>query len=104
MHDPSFMALALIVSEKMTLTQKVYDAADADNDDDNDVAGKAVHMSRFCFTGETKTPEKQYICLASASQARQKILQYSPYQELCGDKSNSSRLGSHRDNSGCSHL
>ena len=48
------MALALIVSEKMTLTQKVY-AADDDDDDDNDDddAGKAVHMSRFCFPGET---------------------------------------------------
>ena len=47
------MALALIVSEKMTKTQKVYAAAAAD--DDNDDAGKAVHMSRFCFAGETKT-------------------------------------------------
>ena len=48
------MALALIVSEKMTKTQKVYAAAAADNDDDNAAAGKAVHMSRFCFAGETK--------------------------------------------------
>ena len=61
MHDPSFMALALIVSEKMTSNKKVY-AADADdeddNDDDNDDAGKAVHMSRFCFAGEKKTEKK----------------------------------------------
>ena len=56
MHDPSFMALALIVSEKMTEIQKVYAAADDDDDyDDNDDAGKAIHMSRFCFAGETKT-------------------------------------------------
>ena len=60
MHDPSFMALALIVSEKMTQIQKVYaaDDDDDDNDDDNDDAGKAVHMSRFCFAGETKTNDK----------------------------------------------
>ena len=56
MHDPSFMALALIVSEKMTEIQKVYAADDDDDDnDDNDDAGKAIHMSRFCFAGETKT-------------------------------------------------
>ena len=55
MHDPSFMALAVIVSEKMTLNKKVY--ADDDDDDDNDAAGKAVHMSRLCFAGETKMRE-----------------------------------------------
>ena len=49
MHDPSFMAPALIISEKMTSTQKVYAAA-ADA-----AAGKIIHMSRFCFAGETKT-------------------------------------------------
>ena len=54
MYDPSFMAPALIVSEKMTKNKKVYAADDAD--DDNDDAGKAVHMSRFCFAGETKNP------------------------------------------------
>ena len=25
------------------------------DDDDNDDAGKAIHMFRFCFAGETKT-------------------------------------------------
>ena len=62
MHDPSFMALALIVSEKMTKTQKAYaaDDDDDDNDDDNDDAGKAVHMSRFCFAGETKRKQMSF--------------------------------------------
>ena len=57
MHDQSFMALALSVSEKMTLTQnsaKVYAAND--EGDDNDTQ-KAIHMSRFCFQGETKKSE-----------------------------------------------
>ena len=51
MHDPSFMALALMVSEAMTNAKnspKVYAAANNSN------TGKAI------------------ICLASASQARQK--------------------------------
>ena len=51
MHDSSLMALALTDFKKMTLTQKltkVYAAADNDN------TGKAIHISRFCFAGETK--------------------------------------------------
>ena len=42
-------------------TKKVY--ADEDDDDDND-AGKAVHMSRFCFAGETKMERDccEFIC------------------------------------------
>ena len=59
MHDPSFMALALIVSEKITKhkkSTKVYaDAAADDNDDDN--IGKAIYMFHFCFAGEIKTKQ-----------------------------------------------
>ena len=51
MHDPSFMDLALIVSETMTKRKNLTKVYAADDDDD---AGKAIHMSRFCFAGETK--------------------------------------------------
>ena len=51
MHDPSFMALALIVSEKMTWAQTL---------------DKSLRRRR-------RPPKKLYICLASASQARQKL-------------------------------
>ena len=47
MHDPSFMALALIVFRENDLNTKKFTPP--------------------------PVPEKQYICLASASQARQKL-------------------------------
>ena len=61
MHDPSFMALALTVSEKMTLTQTRQNVDAATAGDDNDDAGKGIHMSHFSFAGETKTTEASLI-------------------------------------------
>ena len=53
MHDPSFMALAIIVSEKMTSTQKTRQ--------------KLRRGSRR----RERHRESNTLCLASASQARQ---------------------------------
>ena len=62
MHDASLMALALIVSEKMTLNAKT--------------------RQKF-MPPHTKPPEKQYICLASVLQARQK-----PWCKKCDANAN----------------
>ena len=59
MHDPSFIALALIVSEKMTLTQKSLRRRRRQQRRHQ----KAVQMPRFCFAGETKTGVKFCVCV-----------------------------------------
>ena len=64
MHDPSFLALALIVSEKLPKRKNSTKVYAADNNDD---AGKTIHMSRFCFAGETKR-------ISADAISRQKVL------------------------------
>ena len=52
MHNPSFMALALIISEKMISTQKINKRLGRRRRDDD--TGKAKRMSHF-FADGTKT-------------------------------------------------
>ena len=73
MHDPSFMALALIVSEKNDLNAKTPQKSVNCKKIEHRVE---LYSSRcrgdkiIMTTTTTTTPEKQFICVAS--QARQK--------------------------------
>ena len=60
MHGPSFNGSIPYSFRENDLTHKKVYAA-ADDEEDNDDAGKAIHMPRFCFAGETKI---ENLCLS----------------------------------------